>query len=164
MGSPVRQQKIIYIENAALRQLYNLWMNLLFDELGNGSAVVGGEDADEVDSAFQVIDIDGVQLLGLSVAAHDLATAQIVDRDLPYGFGTLHIKHARGRIREYADIKIRIGVNAYIVVHVFHTQVAHAGENDVVHPSAVAAADDTRVLLVAESEGVRTKIDREGGL
>ena len=106
----------------------------MLDELGNGSAVVGGEDADEIDSTVQVIDIDGVQLLGLSVAAHDLTTAQVVNHDLLYRFGTLHIKHARG------------------------------GENDVVHPSTVAAADDTRVLLVAEFEGVRAEIDREGGL
>ena len=100
----------------------------MLDELGNGSAVVGGEDADEVDSAGQAVDVEGVQLLSLSVAAHDLMTAQVVNHDLLYRFGTLHIKHARG------------------------------GENDVVHPSAVAAADDTRVLLVAESEGVRAEM------
>lgn len=105
-----------------------LTSKLLLDELGNGSAVVGGEDADEIDSTVQVIDIDGVQLLGLSVAAHDLTTAQVVNHDLLYRFGTLRIKHARG------------------------------GENDIVHPSAVAAANDTRVFLVAEFEGVRAEM------
>ena len=57
-----------------------------------------------------------------------------------------------------------VGLNTYTVANVFHTQVTHAGENDVVHPSAVAAADDTRVLLVDESEDVRAKINWEGGL
>lgn len=68
------------------------------------------------------------------------------------------MEHACGGVGKYAERDLFWVFNAYMVVHVFHTQVAHAGENDVVHPSAVAAADDTRVLLVAEFEGVRAEM------
>lgn len=55
-----------------------LTSKLLFDELGDGRLIVLGEE----DSAGQIVDVEGVQLLSLSVAAHDLATAQVVNHDL----------------------------------------------------------------------------------
>ena len=126
--------------------------------------LLSGEDADEVNSAGQAIDIENVQLFCLSVATHKLATAQVIDHDLQCRFRTLHIKHSGGGVGEHIEKNFVTGLNTYTVADVLHTQVAHTGEDDVVHPSAVAAADDTRVLLVTEFEGVRAKIDREGGL
>lgn len=55
-----------------------LTSKLLFDELGDGRLIVLGEE----DSTGQIVDVEGVQLLSLSVAAHDLATAQVVNHDL----------------------------------------------------------------------------------
>lgn len=59
-----------------------LTSKLLLDELGDGRLIVLGEDADEIDSSGQAVNVEGVQLFRLSVAAHDLATAQVVDHDL----------------------------------------------------------------------------------
>ena len=136
----------------------------MFDELGDGRLIVLGEDADEVDSAGQVVDVEGVQLLSLSVVAHDLATAQVVDHNLLYRLGALYMEHARGGVGEYAELDLLGAFNAYVVVNVFHSQGAHAGEDDVVHPCAVATASGGIVFLIAELEGVGARGDGEGGL
>ena len=137
---------------------------LLFDELGDGRPIVGGEETNEVNSVGQAADIDGIPLYGLSLETHDLATTQVVDHDLLYWFSASHTKHARSRVREYTEKYILVGLNTHRVINIFHTRRANAGENDVVHPSAVATAADGRVLLIAESEGVRAWSDGERGL
>ena len=137
---------------------------LLLDELGDGRLIVGGEETNEVNSVGQAADIDGIPLYGLSLDTHDLAATQVVDHDLLYRFSASHMKQARSGVREYTEKCLLVGLNTQRVINVFHTQGAHAGKNDVVHPSAVATAADGRVFLIAEPEGVRAWSDGEGDL
>ena len=74
------------------------------------------------------------------------------------------MEHTRGRVGKYTGKYLLAVCNTYIVVRIFHTQGAHTRENDIVHPSAVTAIGDTRILLVAEFEGVRAGSDWKGGL
>ena len=124
----------------------------------------GSENMDKIKSIGQTVDIEGIQLFSLSIETHKLTAAQVVYHDLLYRFGALNMKHTRGRVGEYSGTYLLAGLNTYIVVRVFHTQGTHARENDIVHPSAVTAIDDTRILLVAEFEGVRAGGDWKGGL
>ena len=67
---------------------------LLLDELGDGRLIVGGEETNEVNSVGQAVDIDGIPLYGLSLETHDLATIQVVDRDLLYRFSASYMNRS----------------------------------------------------------------------